>query len=84
MSDYQTKENTGALFSNADNKKSDKHPDYTGNCKVGGKLLNISAWINESKAGKKYMSLKFDDFKPKGGETREYTTTAPDNAEIPF
>ena len=46
--------------------------------------MNISAWINESKAGNKYMSLKFDDFKPKNGETREYTTTAPSDAEIPF
>ena len=84
MSDYETKENTGALFNNATNKKTDKHPDYTGNCKVGGKLMTIGAWINESKSGNKYMSLKFDVFKPKTDSAREYTTTAPDSAEIPF
>ena len=42
MSDYERKENTGALFNNATNKKTDKHPDYTGNCKVNGKEMKIS------------------------------------------
>ena len=51
---------------------------------ICGKLMNISSWINESKSGKKYMSLKFDDYKPKTDEAREYTTTAPGSAEIPF
>ena len=85
MSDYETKENTGALFNNATNKKTDKHPDYTGNCKVGGKLMQLSAWINESKAGNKYMSLKFDVFKPKTDDVNTTTTTAPNFEEsIPF
>ena len=82
MSDYETKEGAGSLFA-SDNKKTDKHPDYTGKCKINGKLMVMSAWINEAKSsGKKYMSLKFDDYKPK--QTMEYTTTAPDNAEVPF
>ena len=82
MSDYETKEGKGSLFANG-NKKTDKHPDYTGKCKINGKLMVMSAWINEAKSsGKKYMSLKFDDYKPK--QTMEYTTTAPDNAEVPF
>ena len=80
---YETKENTGSLFTN-DKKKDDKHPDYTGKAMIGGKLMNIASWINESKSGKKYMSLKFDDYKPKTDEAREYTTTSPDNAEVPF
>jgi len=80
----ERKPNTGALFSNADNKKTEKHPDYTGTALVNGKTMSMAAWINESKAGKKYMSLKFDDFKPKSDGAREYTTTAPSNAEIPF
>ena len=84
MSDYETKENTGALFNNATNKKTDKHPDYTGNCKVGGKLMTIGAWINESKSGNKYMSLKFSEFKPKTEETRQYESTSTDDATIPF
>tara|TARA_R100000700_G_C3118623_1_gene108572 strand:+ start:114 stop:443 length:330 start_codon:yes stop_codon:yes gene_type:complete len=84
MSDYERKENTGALFNNATNKKTDKHPDYTGNCKVNGKEMNISAWINEAKSGNKYMSLKFDEYKPKTNETSQYTTTSTNDVEVPF
>ena len=84
MSTYEMKANSGSLFSNAENKKTDKHPDYKGSCLVEGKKMNISAWINESKAGKQYMSLKFDEFKPKEAQQVEYTITATDNAEIPF
>ena len=80
---YETKENTGSLFPNG-NKKEDKQPDYPGKIKGGGKLMQVAGWINESKSGKKYMSLKLSDFQPKTDETREYTTTAPDNAEVPF
>ena len=81
----ERKPNTGALFSNADNKKSDKHPDYTGSALVNGKMMSMAAWVNKAKStGKQYMSLKFDDFKPKTDETRVYTTTAPNDAEIPF
>ena len=80
---YETKNNTGSLFPNK-NKKEDKHPDYTGKVMVSGKLMQVAGWINESKAGKKYMRLKLSDFQPKTDETREYTTTAPDNAEVPF
>ena len=83
MSDYETKEGAGSLFAN-DNKKTDKHPDYTGKCKINGKLMVMSAWINEAKSsGKKYMSLKFDDYKPRE-QTMEYTTTASNNADVPF
>lgn len=83
MSDYKTKEGQGALFAN-NNKKTDKHPDYTGRLMVDGKLKSVSGWINTSKSGAtKYMSLKIDDYKPKE-QTMGYTTTAPDNAEVPF
>ena len=80
---YETKENRGSLFPNG-NKKEDKHPDYTGKIMVGGKLMQVAGWINESKSGKKYMSLKLSDFQPKTDESREYTTTATDSVEVPF
>mgnify|MGYP005831890823 CR=1 FL=1 len=84
---YETKENTGVLFPNK-NKKEDKHPDYTGKALITpdmvGKEIQCAGWINDAKSGGKYMGLVFSEFKPKGSETREYTTTAPDNAEIPF
>ena len=84
MSDYKTKNNTGALFNNSENKTSEKHPDYTGKAMVNGDLISIGAWINESKSGKKYLGLKFSELKPKTVESKEWTTTASDNAEIPF
>ena len=81
---YETKEGFGALFNNATNKKSDKHPDYTGNVMVNGKKMRIASWIQESKAGKKYMSLKFSDFQPKTDTGHTYTSTSTDDANIPF
>ena len=48
----------GVLFKN-NKKTTDKHPDYTGNCKVDGKQMWLSAWIKESQNGTKYMSLSF-------------------------
>ena len=53
----ENKDNSGALFKSE--KTSDKHPDYKGNCLVGGEVMYIAAWINESKKGDKYMSLTF-------------------------
>ena len=52
------KDNSGAS-SREQEKKSDKHPDYKGNCLVNGQKMYIAAWINESQGGKKYMSLSF-------------------------
>ena len=48
--------NSGALFTNKD-KKTDKHPAYRGSINVEGTEYWLSAWIKESKEGKKYMSL---------------------------
>ena len=55
----QQRDNTGAIFKN-DDKKSDNHPDYKGQAMIDGSEYWISVWINESKAGRKYMSVKFN------------------------
>lgn len=55
----QRKDNTGAIFKN-DKKESDSHPDYKGQAMIDGSEYWISVWINESKAGRKYMSVKFN------------------------
>ena len=52
------KDNSCALF-REEEKKSEKHPDYKGNCLINGQKMYIAAWINESQGGKKYMSLSF-------------------------
>ncbi len=54
----EQKDNTGAIFKN-DFKKTETQPDYKGKCLVDGKEKEIAMWLNESKAGKKYFSVKF-------------------------
>jgi len=56
MSDYDESDK-GVLFKN-DKRGNDKAPDYRGKGNYGGKDFDISAWINESKSGMKYMALK--------------------------
>lgn len=55
---------TGALFKN-DKMETEKHPDYKGSCEIDGTEYWVSSWLNESKNGRKYLSLKFS---PKDGE----------------
>ena len=88
MSDkFVMKEKEGSLFNNIENKKTDKHPDYTGSCVISGTKMNISAWINKSQnTGKQYMRLKFDEYQALEGAV---STTEPSNFEgseesIPF
>ena len=61
---YEHKENKGSIFKN-EKKEKETHPDYTGQANVNGTIYNVSAWINESKTGKKYFGLAFSIPKPK-------------------
>ncbi|MDA7745057.1 hypothetical protein N8909_00525 [bacterium] len=58
MSQYEQKDNSGAMFVN-DKKESETHPDRKGSAMIGGVDYWVSGWINESNKGTKYMSLKF-------------------------
>jgi hypothetical protein len=53
--------NRGALFKN-DRKTSETHSDYRGEANISGQEFWVDAWIKQSKAGAKYMSMSF---KPK-------------------
>ena len=55
----EQKDNNGALFKN-DEKKTDKHPDYSGQALINGVEMWVSGWIKESKKGTKFMSLAFN------------------------
>lgn len=59
MADYDDT-NRGVLFRN-DRKDKDSQPDYTGRINVKGTEQQISAWINESSKGIKYLSIRCSD-----------------------
>ena len=86
----ERKDNSGALFK-VDEVKSEKHPVYTGRALIDGKDKYISAWVNTSKKGMKYMSLKFEKPKPKEDSKPKdeyFTSTATPSPvkeeEVPF
>lgn len=57
--DFQHKELSGSLFRN-DRKEHENHPDYRGDCLIGGKQYWVSGWIKENSRGK-WLSLAFTD-----------------------
>ena len=79
MSDKFDNTNTGALFKAE--KKSDKHPDYTGSLNVGGKDYFISSWLKTSKAGTKFMSLSVTE---KGKASKADIVPDLEEDSIPF
>lgn len=84
---YEQKDNSGALFRNNDKEK-ETHPDYKGSITVNGEDYWISAWLNESKKGTKYMSLsvtsKDGAKKEIKSRTEELYQSSNDLDDIPF
>lgn len=81
--------NTGALFAN-DKRETDKHPTHTGSINVNGVEYWLSAWVRESKTGKKFFSMAV---KPKDNAipAKNRSNSAPEEAkaddfddDIPF
>lgn len=58
MNDYEMKDNAGTLFVN-DKGDNDKRPDRTGDAMIDGVVYKMSGWINTSKSGNPYLSVKF-------------------------
>jgi uncharacterized protein (DUF736 family) len=50
-------EKRGVLFRNE--KKSEKHPDYSGSATIEGVEYFMDAWLKESESGRKFMSFSF-------------------------
>lgn len=48
--------NKGFLFKD-EKKTNERAPDYTGTINLLGKDYRLSAWVRQSKAGKKFLSL---------------------------
>lgn len=87
---FEPRDGDGALFKNED-RDTEQQPHYKGNIRINGQDYWLSAWLKESKAGRKYMSLSA---KPKtaqqyrGGTRNPPPQTAPsdsfDDEKLPF
>jgi uncharacterized protein (DUF736 family) len=74
--------NKGVLFQNSD-KKTDKHPDYTGKLNVNGVEFRLAGWKRLSKNGKPFLSLAVSE--PQDKEVVAEVTDEPINLnDIPF
>lgn len=82
---FEQRNMSGALFKNK-NKRADNHPDYTGNCTVEGKKLNIAAWLKKSSGGETFMSLAFSEPQANGRSESSTQSRPPieDSDDIPF
>ena len=67
MSEYDNT-NSGVLFANNYKEDGDSRPDFVGSVDVNGTEYRLAGWKNTSKAGKRYISVKVEDAKPKDGE----------------
>jgi hypothetical protein len=81
---FEQREGSGSLFKNSRKQKS-THPDYQGDCKIDGKLYQLSGWIKEGKTGS-WLSLsiqpKREQQKPK--DSGRSTDGAEFDDDIPF
>ncbi|NVN09732.1 hypothetical protein [Nguyenibacter vanlangensis] len=55
----QQRENTGVLFLNRQ-RASDRAPDYVGTVRIGGRDMEICAWVKDGRSGE-FLSLKLQD-----------------------
>ena len=72
--------NSGVLFKNT-NKFNENSPDYTGEINVDGIEKSLSAWVQTSNSGMKYLKLKCRD--PKPAQDAETSVPAPQASPAP-
>jgi hypothetical protein len=70
---------TGNLFKNQ-KKETNKHPDYTGECKIEGVTYRMAAWVKDGKKDK-YMSFQFSIPKNRG---QVESQSVPNDNDYPF
>jgi uncharacterized protein (DUF736 family) len=72
--------NKGVLFRETE-KKTEKHPDMTGEINVDGVEFRLAGWTRESKNGKKFLSLAVT---PKQQQEQAPQADTDFNDSIPF
>jgi hypothetical protein len=77
---YEQKEGQGSLFKN-ERKEKETHPDYRGDCTIGGKKYWVSGWIKKGKNGS-FMSLAIQEKEDKQG--RQKPGKQQEDEDIPF
>ena len=80
--------NRGVLFNERANKTKDNDRDYSGSLNVEGVEYWLSGWINQSKKGLTYLTIKLKpkEEKPKAVESQRAAEGQRDdfNDEVPF
>ena len=75
--------NRGVLFRNESANDENKQPYMTGKLNVNGKDLQIAGWMQESKGGKKFLSLKVQEPQPQEVKAINNSSTSTTD-DIPF
>jgi hypothetical protein len=84
MTEYDNT-NTGAIFKNDRREEGTKQPEYNGSLNVEGVEYWLSAWVKESKTGKKFFSVAIKRKEPKQRPTGGMSSLADDmDDSIPF
>ena len=79
----ENQDNSGALFRNDKKVQGSNQPDYTGNITINGERKRLAAWIKESKAGNKFMSVQISDFNNEQGNQAPPKQAQADD-DLPF
>jgi hypothetical protein len=78
---YEQRDFSGTLFPN-DRKSADNQPDYRGECKIGGKVWAISAWIKQGQRGE-FLSLAFSEPRPRDSQEQTPARKSGKFADLP-
>ena len=91
---FEDRDMSGALFANEyKDEKDHKQPSARGTVMIGGKKYHVAAWTRfNSVTGKKYFSLKFEDYetwaKEREAAKAQREANAPamrgDDEDLPF
>ena len=73
--------NRGVLFRNESANDENKQPYMTGKLNVEGKDLQIAGWMQESKSGKKFLSLRVQEPRVQDSSASDNVSTT---SEVPF